>query len=113
MIGINRKILEILDKIADLDFQRAVWVHQTYFDEVLNFGETVNLLDDYNFFYAVEHQDIKLKTADDQEKLTNFANALLAYNEPLERAKILTDPSWLSIVRDAALIRVLLADVID
>ncbi len=104
----NTKILSILDKLADLDFQRAVWVHQAYFDEVLNFGEAVNLLDDYHFFDAVERQYIKLKAADDQDKLTNFANALLAYNEPLERAEILTDPSWLSIVRDASQIRALL-----
>ncbi|MDF2380352.1 hypothetical protein JMG10_02655 [Nostoc ellipsosporum NOK] len=104
----NTKILSTLDKLADLDFQRAVWINQAYFDEVLNFGEAVNLLDDYNFFDAIEHQDIKLKTVDDQQKLASFANALLEYKEPFERTKILTDPSWLSIVREAAHIRVLL-----
>lgn len=92
-------ILDVLQKISDLDFQRDVWVKQAYWDIVLNFGEAVNLLDDYCFFEEVEKKDISLPDIVEQNNMECFIKDILEYEEPSDPLVMLVDSKWIEIAK--------------
>ena len=98
----KEKVLDVLKKISDLRFQEDVWVNQKYWDEVLNFGEAVNTLDDYCFFDEVEEGKIKLSDSKTQMDLEIFLAELLAYEEPSNPQDMLRDSKWKEISKKAA-----------
>jgi hypothetical protein len=100
----NKKeiVLDILDKLSDLSFQEKVWIKQEYWDQVLNFGEAVNLLDDYSFFDEVFEGKIKFIETTEQNKLESFVKELEAYQEPFNPNDMLQDPRWRRISEQAA-----------
>ncbi len=98
----KEKVLDVLKKISDFNFQEDVWVNQKYWDEVLNFGEAVNTLDDYCFFDEVEEGKIKFSDSKAQMSLEAFVTELLAYEEPSNPQEMLRDPKWREISEKAA-----------
>lgn len=104
----KNRILDVLSKIANLQFQKEVWFKQLYWDEILNYSEAINTLDDYCFFDDVEVGKISLIDTLNQKKLNHFVNELLAYNEPNVAIELLIDPKWLQISKQAKEIEELL-----
>ena len=49
------------------------WVKAKRFDWAFCFGETVNLLDDYQFFEDLENGKLRLNALNDQKVLESFA----------------------------------------
>ncbi|MFT6921969.1 MAG: hypothetical protein ACJA1C_000967 [Crocinitomicaceae bacterium] len=97
-MGYTEKHKEIISKIADLNFQKKVWVQQKVWDEVLNFGEAVNLLDDYSFFDDIEDGNMNFDNSEFQSNVESFAKRLLDYEEISPTQEMLNDPKWLKIV---------------
>lgn len=93
-------VLDIIEKLSDLDFQREVWVQQKYWDRVLNFGEAVNTLDDYNFFDDVETNSMKFPN-DQWRTLVYFSKKILGFEEDESAEEILQNPDWIEITKIA------------
>jgi hypothetical protein len=100
----KEKILDVLKKISDFRFLEDVWVNQKYWDEVLNFGEAVNTLDDYCFFDDVEEGRIILPDLKSQMGLKSFVADLLTYQEPSSPQEMLHDLKWKDLSEKAAIL---------
>jgi hypothetical protein len=88
------KILEILEKIGNINFQKDVWKDQKYFDNILSYGEGINTLDDYFFFDAIENRELPLD-ANLYLFIDDYIKKLLSYKD----SKVMfDDPVWLKLV---------------
>ncbi len=96
--------IDFIGKIGDLNFQYAIWLNHSFWDEILNFGEAVNKLEDYFFFEKVENGSIRFDEKELQVNLVAFSNNLLSYEEPKKVEEMLEDESWLNIVGQARVI---------
>lgn len=94
-------IILVIEKVADLNFQYAVWVNGSFWHRVLDFGEAVNILDDYYFFEKVGNKTILFEDVDLQKLLISFSESLLAYEAPNDTRQILEDEKWLNVVAQA------------
>jgi hypothetical protein len=94
----DQNILDVISKIASLDFQQDVWVEGKYWDRVINFEEAVNTLDDYEFFEDIKANHIGL-SENEQGRIENLLNKLLEYESRNPKAMI-SDPNWLKIVQE-------------
>jgi hypothetical protein len=89
-------IIEILKAIADLDFQKDVWLVHKYKHPLFSFGETVNTLEDYFFFESIEQRELHLPE-NDHEIVAQYIKNLLSYNEPADPSLMFSDPAWINI----------------
>ncbi len=95
----KKNILDIINKLSDLQFQKEVWIDGKYFDYISNYGEAVNTLGDFNFFEEFENGIINLDNENEQKILKDFVYKILSYNEPVHNIhSILNDNEWLEIV---------------
>ena len=92
-------IIDVLEKICDLKFQKDVWLEGKYWDRVSSFEEAVNTLEDYNFFVNVTKNSIGL-TESEKIIIESFNSRLVKYEcENVER--MLQDNVWIRIVDSA------------
>jgi len=103
------EILEIINKLADLQFQSDVWVNQVYWDRILNFGEAINTLDDYCFFDKSYYNKLKISKTE-LALIIQFQNQLLKYSEPCNTKLMIEDPTWLQLVKDAKVINKIITE---
>lgn len=102
----NKKevVLDILSKLSDLKFQNDVWTKQLYWDRILNYGEAVNTLEDYNFFDDANNGLILLKEKEDQRLLLLFVKKILDFDEDGEQKPIANNLEWVEISQMAKLL---------
>lgn len=99
-ISKKQSILYMIERLSNLDFQMNIWVAQKHWDRALDFGETVNVLDDYCFFDDVETNAYNLSQECDY-KLKRFAMHLLSYSDNINPENMMKDNSWLNVVEEA------------
>jgi len=83
-------VLYFINILSDKEFQKKVWINQEEFYLAFCYDETVNLLDDYQFFDDIEEKRIYFTNPESQAKLISFASMLLNDNEPSNLSDILT-----------------------
>lgn len=99
MNNVSKNIIDIIEKISDLKFQKDVWLEGKYWDRVSSFEEGVNSLEDYSFFSDIMENNIKLPIIE-RQKIETFNIKLLDYDG--QNAEImLNDPNWKNIVEEA------------
>lgn len=97
----KKVVLDILERICNIQFQKDVWVNHLYNDVIFCFGEAVNMLDDYFFFDDIKEGKIKFSDPIDQDRLEDFASNILAYDDPPNINIMLNDTKWNKICEDA------------
>ena len=97
----KKVVLDILERICNIQFQENVWVNHLYEDIIFSFGEAVNMLDDYFFFEDIKNGKIRFLDPINQDKLENFAADIIAYDEPEIISFMLDDPEWTRICKEA------------
>lgn len=95
----EKNVIDILEKIADLKFQKGVWLDGKYWDRVSSFEEGVNSLEDYDFFLDARQGSIKFSEVEKQ-KIDGFIANLLEYEEQ-DVEKMLRDSVWIKITEEA------------
>ncbi|MGN6399935.1 MAG: hypothetical protein ACTHMD_05750 [Flavisolibacter sp.] len=105
-----RVIIEILKKVADIKFQREIWIEHKRKHPLFSFGETVNTLDDYFFFDSINDRELDL-SLEDYQAIIRYNDKLLSYTVPNIISSILDDPKWLDIVAETKdVIKILVAN---
>ena len=99
MIDSEKIIADILSKLSNPQFLKDVWINHKYWDNILNYDEAVNTLDDYYFFDKVEAGKIKFTDAETQKKLELFVKKLLEYDPPVFNHSNLNDTQWKEIMK--------------
>lgn len=95
----SKNVLDVLDKISDIKFQKDVWLEGKYWDKISDFEEAVNTLEDYDFFIDIDENKIGLsKEEKDITKL--FIDKLIKY-ESRNVEFMLKDNNWISITESA------------
>ena len=102
----KENVINILEKISDLEFQKNVWLKGEYWDKVSSFEEAINTLDDYYFFSDIKSNVIGL-TQDEKNKVEIFIKELLAFEMAIGET-MLKDEKWISIADTAKDIIVIL-----
>ena len=102
----NKKeiVLDILNKISDLQFQNDVWTKQLYWDRILNYGEAINTLEDYSFFDDVNNGVIELNEKEEQRLLILFSKKVMEFDEFAEQKPIATNLKWREITQMAKIL---------
>lgn len=88
-------ILEILNKISDLDFQQKVWIEQSYWDKISNYGEAINTLEDYSFFEDVNNGLIRTIDEEQQKLLLSFSKTIIEFDENGNNKPVASNPRWM------------------
>lgn len=88
-------ILDVLNKISDLEFQQKVWIEQSYWDRILNYSEAVNTLEDYSFFEDVNNGLIKMKNEEEQKILVSFSKRITEFDENGANKPVASNPLWI------------------
>ena len=96
MIQKVTNIVDVLNKISDLKFQREVWLEGKYWDRVSSFEEAVNTLEDYKFFDDVKENKIGL-SEEDKVQVDLFVKKLNEYDVE-DVTFMLNDSKWEIIV---------------
>lgn len=96
-----KQIIYFLQKIGDIQFQEDVWFGGKYYDWACDYGEAVNLLDDYWYYDAIEGNELNLPSPQ-LEYILKFNESLINYDKSANVSiNMLSDPSWLRIVNDS------------
>lgn len=104
-------VLYIFSCLSDVEYQRKAWGGGEFDMYFSSFGEAVNSLDDLNFFDDFENKIIRLTNYTDQNKLANFLQEIVDYEEPNSVNEMLEDVNWLRIVDEARQIHTFLSSV--
>lgn len=91
-------ILHIFFCLSSIDFQKKSWLDGEQFDIYCSsFGETINSLDDFNFFDDVEEKLFKFSS----KIYTNLESYLKEIEGYEETDNMLKDEKWLGLVQKA------------
>jgi hypothetical protein len=102
----NKRIYESLKPIADLDYQRKAWFGQSEY--VSSFNEVINVLYDDNCFEDFIDPENwltnGLKNSKLLEGLIELDRMIKEYEEPTSEEKIVKDPNWILITKQASMV---------
>ncbi|BAV06161.1 hypothetical protein SAMN05421788_106224 [Filimonas lacunae] len=106
-------VLDVIDKISDLTFQRAVWWNSEYYDPILDYSEAVNTLESFSFYDDVKNRQFSF-SKEEYEEVDFFIEALLAYDSfrPLDSG-MAVDGDWLKVVESAKKVKVLVQRIAE
>jgi len=102
MVNKSVNILDVIEKLSNLDFQNDVWVKGKYWDRVANYSEAINTLEDYNFFDDLTNNRIGL-TKEEINITNSFVKKLLEYGNR-NPSYMISDNIWKDIVKHSQLV---------
>lgn len=99
MLNKSENILDVIKKLADINFQKDVWALGKYWDRITDFTEAINTLEDYNFVDDLTLNRIGLSEIELKE-VKLFVDKLFNYDYKTTEIMI-SDKHWEEIVDDA------------
>ena len=103
MVNKSQKVLYVIEKLADIDFQQEAWIQNKYWNEIESFVDATNILEEYHFFDDVEQNKIGLVDYEWKE-VNSFVSKLLEYDSQQDEKYTLFDMNWIVITNEAKII---------